>query len=119
MEQEILEQQSEEEHNHMPTSPIHEPIPETEQVKEEDNMSYSYPKYHDELDAEAHIYAFLQTWENNHVSQRLMEAETERSNIAEFELSLEGPMTRWHAKHLLGTFATFQALQVKLLWLFY
>ena len=53
----------------------------------------------DDPDAEAHVYVFLQKWEVNHVSQRLTEPEGERSKIAEFSMTLEGPAARWHAKH--------------------
>ena len=68
---------------------------------------------------EAHDYAFLQTWEANHVSQRLTEPEAERSKIVEFSMTLEGPSARWHAKHLPGSFATFEALKTKFLRLFH
>ena len=64
-------------------------------------MPYRYPKYQDDPDEEARVYAFLQRWEANHVSQRLMEPETERSKVAEFSMTLEGPAARWHAKHFL------------------
>ena len=70
-------------------------------------------------DAEAHVYVFLQKWEVNHVSQRLTEPEGERSKIAEFSMTLEGPAARWHAKHLPGNFATFEALKAKFLSLFH
>ena len=46
-----------------------------EQPYEDYTMPYPYPKYRDDPDAEAHVYAFLQTWEENHVSQRLTEPE--------------------------------------------
>ena len=59
----------------MPTPPVHEPIPEPERVEEEDNMPNPYPNYCDEPGAEAHVYAFLPTWEANHVSQLLTEVE--------------------------------------------
>ena len=72
--------------------------------------SCPYSKYRDEPDAEAHMYAFLQTWEANHVSQRLTEAEVERSKVAEFSMTLEGPAARWHAQHLPGSFATTTAV---------
>ena len=39
-----------------------------EQLNEEDTMPYPYPKYRDDPDAEVHVYAFLHTWEANHVS---------------------------------------------------
>ena len=41
-------------------------------------MLYSYPQYNDELDAEVHVRAFLTTWQANHVSQRLVEADAKR-----------------------------------------
>ena len=34
-------------------------------------MLYPYPKYNNNVDAEAHVRAFLKTWQANHVSQRL------------------------------------------------
>ena len=49
-------------------------------------MPYPYPKYHDEADVEVHIPAFLKTWQANHVSQRLSEADADKSKIAEFGL---------------------------------
>ena len=82
-------------------------------------MLYTYPKYRDDPDAEAHVYAFLQTWEANHVSQRLTEPEVERSKVAEFGMTLEEPTARWHAKHLPGSFPTFDALKAKFLRLFH
>ena len=93
--------------------------PPIEQPLDDDTMSYQYPKYRDDPDAEAHVYAFLQTWEANHVSQRLMNVEAERSKIVAFGMTLEGPATQWHAKHLPGSFATFQALRDKFLRLFH
>ena len=71
-----------------------------EQPVEDDTMPYPYLKYRDDPDAEAHVYAFLQTWEANHVSQRLTELEAEWSKVTEFGMTLEGSVVRWHAKHL-------------------
>ena len=65
------------------------------------------------------MYAFLQTWEDNHVSQRLTDAEAERSKIAEFGMTLEGLAAWWHAKHLPGSFTMFQAPRDKFLRLFH
>ena len=129
---------AEESQERLPTPPAEEPqerIPTSEEpkvstptlIKErreqespwDDTMPYPYPKYRDEPDAEAHVYAFLQTWEANHVSQRLTEPEAERSKVAEFGMTLEGPAARWHAKHLPGSFATFDALKDKFLRLFH
>ena len=81
-------------------------------------MSYPYSKYRDDPDAKARVYVFLQTWEANIVSQRLTDAKVERSKIMEFGMTLEGP-TQWHAKHLLGSFATFEALKTKFQRLFH
>ena len=58
-------------------------------VCEEDTMSYPYPKYNDEADANAHVRAFLTTWQANHVLQRLSEAYADKSKIAKFGLSLD------------------------------
>ena len=82
-------------------------------------MPYPYPKYRDDPNAEAHVYAFFHAWEANHVSQRLTEAEAERSKVAEFGITLEGPTARGNAKHLPGSFATFDALKAKFLRLFH
>ena len=90
-----------------------------EQPYEDYTMSYPYPKYRDDPDAEAHVYAFLQTWEANHVSQRLTELEAKRSKIAELDMTLEGLAARWHTKHLPRSFATFEALKAKFLRLFH
>ena len=62
----------------------------SEQPYEDDTMSYPYPKYRDDPDAEAHVYEFLQTWEANHVSHRLTEPEAVRiSTKTEEELVLK------------------------------
>ena len=53
-----------------------------EQPYEDYTMLYPYPKYRDDPDVEVHVYEFLQTWEANHVSQRLTEPDVERSKIA-------------------------------------
>ena len=82
---------------------------------EDYTMSYPYSKYHEDLDVEAHVYVFLQTWEANHASQKLTKPKAERSKIAEFNMTLEGPAARWHANHLLGSFATLEALKTKFL----
>ena len=38
---------------------------------EEDTMHYPYPRYNSEADVEAHIRAYLTTWQVNHASKRL------------------------------------------------
>ena len=91
----------------------------THSEQPDDTMPYPYPKYRGDPDAEAHVYAFLQTWEANHVSKRLTEPEAERSKVAEFGMMLEGPATRWHAKQLPGSFAPFEVLKAKFLRLFH
>ena len=101
-----------------PTKQVKEHTP-PEQPYEDYTTPYLYPKYRDDPNVEAHDYAFLQTWEANHVSQRLTEPEAERSKIVEFSMTLEGPSARWHAKHLPGSFATFEALKTKFLRLFH
>ena len=52
----VSEQQPEEENNRGPTPLIQEPITKPEQVEEEDNVPYTYPKYRNEPNAKAHIY---------------------------------------------------------------
>ena len=81
----------------------------------DDNMTFQYPKYWDDPDAEAHVYAFQQTWEANHVSQRSTAAEAERSKMAEFGMTLEGPAARWHLTQDPNTITTFEALKTKFL----
>ena len=53
-------------------------------------MSYPYPRYNGEADANAHVRAFLTTWQANHASQRLVVTEANISKIAELGLSLDG-----------------------------
>ena len=65
-------------------------------------MSYPYPKYHDEADAKAHIWAFLTTWQTSHVSQILSEANADNSKIAEFGLLLEVKLANWYSPHEVG-----------------
>ena len=89
------------------------------QPSEEDIMTYPYAKYRDNPYAKAHVFAFLQTWEANHVSQRFTDVEAERSKIVEFGMTLDGPATWWHAKHMPCRFATFDTLKTKFLRLFH
>ena len=53
-------------------------------------MPYPYPRYNGEADAEAHIRAYLTTWQVNHASKRLGMIEANIAKIAEFGLSLDG-----------------------------
>ena len=109
---------AEESKDRIPTPPAEEERREQD-IQSDDTMPYPYPKYRDETDAEAYVYAFLHTWEANHVSQRLTELEAKRSKVAEFSMTLEGPAARWHAKHLPDSFAIFDALKAKFFRLFH
>ena len=71
-------------------------------------MSYRYPKYSDETDVEAHIRAFLTTWQANHVSQRLSEVDADKSKITEFGLWLEGQSANWYLQHDEGELESFK-----------
>ena len=82
-------------------------------------MLYLYPKYNDQVDAEVHIRAFLTTWQANHVSQRLSEANADKSKIAEIRLSLEGQSTKWYSQHDAGEFESFKILNTKFIRLFH
>ena len=53
-------------------------------------MSYPYPKYNDKADAEAHVRTFLMIGQANHVSQRWLEVDANKSKIADFGLSFDG-----------------------------
>ena len=70
-----------------------------------DTMHYPYPRYADGADAEAHVRAFLATWQANHVSQRLAAAYVETSKIAEFgcllmrKQRIGTPSTHWGSSH--------------------
>ena len=75
--EENLKQQLEKESNDIPTQPLNRqskkkdnrvPTLALERPTDNDNMRYTYSKYRDDPDVEAHVYAFLQTWEANHVS---------------------------------------------------
>ena len=73
-------------------------------------MSYLYPNYNDEPDAEVHIWVFLTTWQANHVSQKLTAVNIDASKIAKFGLSLEGQATNWYSQHNQGDFDSFDQL---------
>ena len=74
-------------------------------------MSYPYPRYNDEADAEAHVHAFLTTWQANHVSQRLAVLDANASKIVEFRLSLDGQSTSSYSQHNLTKFQDFDQLK--------
>ena len=62
-------------------------------------MSYPYLRYNGEADAEAHIRAYLTTWQANHALQRLASTEANISKIVEFGQSLEGQATGWYSRN--------------------
>ena len=68
-------------------------------VWDDDAMPYHYSKYKDGADAEAHIRDFLTTWEINHAPQRLSTTIEDKSKIAKFVLSLDGPSANWFAQN--------------------
>ena len=74
-------------------------------------MSYPYPRYNDEADAEAHIRAYLTTWQANHASKRLGVTKANISKIAEFGLSLEGQAMSWYLQNDIAEFADFDQLR--------
>ena len=106
------DQQSGNTNDSVPTPPLNTQVENEEAVLPfaDDTMPYPYMKYWDEPDVEAHVYAFLQTWEANHVSHWFTEAEVERSKIEEFWMTLEVSAVEWHKKHLPGSFAKFEVL---------
>ena len=82
-------------------------------------MPFQYPRYRDDPDAEAHVHAFQQTWEANHLSQQLTPAEEEQSKIAEFGVTLEGLAARWHRMQGPSTITIFADLKSKFLHFFH
>ena len=82
-------------------------------------MSYPYSKYRDGADAEAHIRDFLTTWEINHAAQWLSTAVEDKSKIAEFVLSLDGPLANWFAQNGIRAFESFEQLTTKFTQLFH
>ena len=65
----------------------------------EDTMSYPYSEYRDGDDDEAHIRDFLTTWEIDHAAQRLSTTVEDKSKIAEFVRSLDGPSMSWFTQN--------------------
>ena len=89
--------------------PERNPFPTLPDDPDLDIVAYHpYVRYTDGPDAEAHIRSFLNTWQANHLTQRLTDAEIDASKIAEFTLSLDGPAARWYSRHDPGEFTTFQ-----------
>ena len=82
-------------------------------------MPYPYSKYRDGADVEAHIRDFLTTWEINHGAQWLSAATEDKSKIAKFVLSLDGPSANWFAQNGLKAFESFEQLTTKFIQLFH
>ena len=82
-------------------------------------MPYPYSKYRDGADVEAHIRDFLTTWEINHAAQRLSTTAEDKSKIAEFVLSLDGPSANWFAQNGIRAFESFEQLTTKFTQLFH
>ena len=93
---------SEADHNDNHTDRAHD----ISDIHDLDTMMFSYLLYNGEADAEAHVRAFLTTWQTNHVSQRLTEANAKASEIIEFGLSLDDQAVNWYLQHDLATFPT-------------
>ena len=81
-------------------------------------MPYPYPPYNGEADAEAHIRAYLTTWQANHTSKRLGLVEANISKIAEFGLSLDGQVASWYSQNEISEFADFDQLKQEFVQLF-
>ena len=77
---------------------------------EEDTMPYSYPRYNNEADAEAHIRAYLTTWKEHHASKHLRMREANISKISEFRLSLDGHAASWYSQNDIAEYADFDQL---------
>ena len=86
---------------------------------EEDTMSYPYPRYNGEADAEAHIRAYLTTWQANHASKHFKIIEANISKIAEFGLSLDGQLASWYSQNDIVEFADFDQLREQFIQLFH
>ena len=84
-----------------------------------DDMPYTYSKFREGTDAEAHVRDFLTTWEINHGAQRLSADAEDKSKIAEFVLSLDGYSANWFAQNGLQGFPSFEVLTSKFLQLFH
>mgnify|MGYP000476957188 CR=1 FL=1 len=82
-------------------------------------MSYPYPKYNDDTNVEAHVCAFVTTWQENYVSQRLSEANADKSKISEFRLSLDEQSANWYSQHEAGEFESFKQITTKFIRLFH
>ena len=62
-----------------------------------DPMTFPYPRYNGEPDAEAYVRSFLNVWNANHISQQLPKAEANASKITEFGLTLDRRAVRWNS----------------------
>ena len=82
-------------------------------------MPDPYPRYNGDADAEAHICAYLTTWQVNHASKRLGLIEANISKIAKFGLSLDGQAWSWYSQNDIAEFANFDQLREKFVQLFH
>ena len=82
-------------------------------------MPYPYPRYNGETDAEAHICAYLTTWQENHASKRFRLIQANISNIADFGLSLDGQGVSWYSQNDITVFANFDQLREEFVLLFH
>ena len=105
--------------NPFENTPPQRPLTDFSIDSEEDTMSYPYPRYNDEADAEAHIRAYLTTWQANHASKRLRVTEANISKVAEFELSLDGRAASWYSQNDIAKFANFDQLREHFIQLFH
>ena len=74
-------------------------------------MSDPYLYYNNEADAEAHVCIFVTTWQANHVSQHLAEADVNASKLTEFGLSLDEKLANWYSQHDIAEFQDFDQLK--------
>ena len=82
-------------------------------------MAFSYPRFNEETDVEAHARSFLNIWNGNHVSQQLPETDTHASKIAEFSLTFDECVIRRHSQLDIATFATFDQVHSAFLHVFH
>ena len=106
-------------HSGFENTPPQSPIMDFSADSEEDTISYPYPRYNGESDAEAHIRAYLTTWQANHASKRLGMTEANISKIAELGLSLDGQAASWYSQNDIAEFANFDQLREQFIQLFH
>ena len=110
---------SEVDHTLHTTDRVNNPLEDTSNFQNSDTMPYLHPHYNDEAYAKVHVRAFLTTWQTNHVSQWLAEANANASKKAKFGLSLDGWAVNWYSQHDQGEFEYFKQLTNKFVKLFH